>query len=62
MGSEGHNCRISRGGWAASQNDVEQWLMIDLGTIAIIQEIITRRSLSTDEWVTHYSIGMILDC
>ena len=56
-GKESYECRMSRGGWSTSQNDIEQWLMIDIGTIAIIQEIITKKSLNNDEWVSQYSIG-----
>ena len=55
---ESSESRISGEGWMAMQHDNEPWIMVDLETVAIIQQIITRKIIDT--WVTEYSIGMIL--
>ena len=57
QGSANQEARISGTGWSASNNDLDQWIMIDIETLSIIQEIITRGHLYAEEWVTKYSVG-----
>ena len=44
------------GGWAALQNNVNQWLQVDLGTYTRVTRVATQGRNSFSGWVTKYML------
>ena len=42
------------GGWSALQNDLDQWLQVDLGSYTTVTRIATQGRNAYNEWVTKY--------
>ena len=49
------------GAWSAEHKNKEQWLQVDLGSLAIITAIATQGKGEKDQWVESYSISYSLD-
>ena len=45
-----------RGAWVALNNDIYQWLQVDLRTYTTVTRIATQGSSDWNEWVTKYSL------
>ena len=48
------------GSWAAKNNDVNQWLQIDLGTPTTVTKVATQGRQVGNEWITSYSLSYSL--
>ena len=49
------------GAWSAKNNDKNQWLQVDLGSLAVITEIATQGRHGSPQWVKSYTISYSLD-
>ena len=45
-----------RGGWSALNNDFNQWLQVDLGTVNRVTRVATQGRNGLDQWVTRYRL------
>ena len=43
-----------QGGWAAKTNDLNQWLLVDLGSYTTVTKIATQGKNRLDKWVIEY--------
>ena len=49
------------GAWSAEHKNKEQWLQVDLGSLAIITEIETQGKKEKNQWVKSYNVSYSLD-
>ena len=49
------------GAWSATYNNKNQWLQVDLGSLAVITKIATQGRQGHSQWVTNYTISYSLD-
>ncbi|XP_033102674.1 lactadherin-like, partial [Anneissia japonica] len=47
--------------WAASSNDLDQWIQADIGALTEITGVITQGHFGYDEWVTSYKVLYSVD-
>ena len=45
-----------RGAWSALNNDIYQWLQVDLGKYTTVTRTATQGSSDLDQWVTKYRL------
>ena len=49
------------GAWSAKNNSKNQWLQVDLGSLAVITQIATQGRQGYSQWVKSYTISFSLD-
>ncbi|XP_068677063.1 uncharacterized protein [Montipora foliosa] len=52
---------VKQGGWVALQNDLSQWLQVDLGSYTTITRLATQGRDEYDMWVTKYTLQYSYD-
>ena len=45
-----------QGGWSALENDLHQWLQVDLGSYTRVTRVATQGRNANNEWVTKYNL------
>ena len=52
---------VKQGGWVPLQNDLSQWLQVDLGSYTTITRLATQGRDEYDMWVTKYTLQYSYD-